>query len=151
MQNLYRRWKSLKTSYQAALIILFGVVVTLSNNWISFATHNYQSELYPTRVRARAVGFVYSWSRISAARAGLLIGFFLQQGGTMGVALFIGACAAGLAWAGAGAAPPRRRPAAPARRWRTPHGTTPPAVTNGATRAWRAGPGHRSAGWASRR
>ena len=75
---------------QVLLIILFGVLVTLANNWISFATHNYQSELYPTRVRARAVGFVYSWSRLSAALAGLLIGFFLRQGGTMGVALFIG-------------------------------------------------------------
>jgi len=72
------------------LIIMLGVLVTLANNWISFATHNYQSELYPTRVRARAVGFVYSWSRLSAALAGLLIGFFLRQGGTLGVALFIG-------------------------------------------------------------
>ncbi len=75
---------------QAVLVILFGVLVTLANNWISFATHNYQSELYPTRVRARAIGFVYSWSRLSAALAGLLIGFFLRQGGTLGVALFIG-------------------------------------------------------------
>jgi putative MFS transporter len=75
---------------QVLLVILFGVLVTLANNWISFATHNYQSELYPTRVRARAIGFVYSWSRLSAALAGLLIGFFLRQGGTIGVALFIG-------------------------------------------------------------
>ena len=74
----------------ALLVIVFGVMVTLANNWISFATHNYQSELYPTRVRARAVGFVYSWSRLSAALAGLLIGFFLHAGGTLGVALFIG-------------------------------------------------------------
>jgi putative MFS transporter len=74
----------------ALLVIVFGVLVTLANNWISFATHNYQSELYPTRVRARAVGFVYSWSRLSAAMAGLLIGFFLHAGGTLGVALFIG-------------------------------------------------------------
>ena len=75
---------------QVLLVILFGVLITLANNWISFATHNYQSELYPTRVRARAIGFVYSWSRLSAALAGLLIGFFLRQGGTIGVALFIG-------------------------------------------------------------
>lgn len=74
-----------------ALIILLGVAVTLSNNWMSFAFHNYQAELFPTRVRARAVGFVYGWSRVSAAFAGLLIGFFLKAGGTLGVALFIGA------------------------------------------------------------
>jgi putative MFS transporter len=72
------------------LIVLLGVMVTLSNNWMSFAFHNYQAELFPTRVRARAVGFVYGWSRVSAAFAGLLIGFFLREGGALGVALFIG-------------------------------------------------------------
>jgi MFS transporter, putative metabolite:H+ symporter len=77
-----------------ALIIFLGVLVTLSNNWMSFAFHNYQAELFPTRVRARAVGFVYGWSRVSAAFAGLLIGFFLQEGGAKGVALFIGAAMA---------------------------------------------------------
>lgn len=75
----------------AALVILFGVVVTLANNWLSFVFHGYQAEQFPTRIRARAVGFVYSWSRVSAALAGLLIGFFLREGGTMAVALFIGA------------------------------------------------------------
>jgi len=75
----------------AALVIAFGVLVTLANNWMSFAFHNYQGELFPTRIRARAVGFVYSWSRVSAAIAGLLIGFFLREGGTPAVALFIGA------------------------------------------------------------
>jgi putative MFS transporter len=73
-----------------ALIIFFGVLVTLFNNWISFVFHGYQAEQYPTRIRARAIGFVYSWSRVSAAMAGLLIGFFLHEGGTMGVAIFIG-------------------------------------------------------------
>jgi MFS transporter, putative metabolite:H+ symporter len=75
----------------ALLVILFGVMVTLSNNWLSFALHNYQGELFPTRIRGRAVGFVYSWSRASAAFAGLLIGFFLREGGAPAVALFIAA------------------------------------------------------------
>ncbi len=75
----------------AAVIIAFGVLVTLSNNWMSFTLHNYQGEIFPTRVRGRAVGFVYAWSRASAAFAGLLIGFFLREGGATGVALFIGA------------------------------------------------------------
>jgi putative MFS transporter len=78
----------------AVLVILFGVLVTLANNWLSFTFHGYQAEQFPTRIRARAVGFVYSWSRVSAALAGLLIGFFLRQGGTMGVALFIAAAMA---------------------------------------------------------
>ncbi|HEY1239550.1 MAG TPA: MFS transporter [Bryobacteraceae bacterium] len=73
-----------------ALVIVYGVMVTLSNNWMSFTLHNYQGEIFPTRVRGRAVGFVYGWSRASAAFAGLLIGFFLRAGGATGVALFIG-------------------------------------------------------------
>ena len=73
------------------LVILLGALVTMANNWLSFTFHGYQAEQFPTRVRARAVGFVYSWSRVSAALAGLLIGFFLHEGGTMAVALFIGA------------------------------------------------------------
>jgi MFS transporter, putative metabolite:H+ symporter len=76
------------------IVIVLGVAVTLSVNWISFVFHGFQAEQYPTRIRARAVGFVYSWSRVSAAFAGLLIGFFLHQGGTLGVALFIGAAMA---------------------------------------------------------
>jgi putative MFS transporter len=71
-------------------IIALGVLVTLSNNWLSFTFHSYQAELFPTRIRARAVGFVYGWGRVSAAFVGLLIGFFFQTGGTMGVATFIG-------------------------------------------------------------
>jgi MFS transporter, putative metabolite:H+ symporter len=73
-----------------ALVILFGAMVTLANCWMSTALHNYQGEIFPTRVRARAVGFVYAWSRLSAAFAGLLIGFFLREGGAPAVALFIG-------------------------------------------------------------
>jgi putative MFS transporter len=72
-------------------VIVFGVGVTLSNNWISFVFHGYQAEQYPTRIRARGVGFVYSWSRVSSALQGLLIGFFLKEGGDLGVAAFIGA------------------------------------------------------------
>jgi MFS transporter, putative metabolite:H+ symporter len=77
-------------------IIIFGVLVTLCNNWLSFTFHNYQAELFPTRVRARAVGFVYAWGRVSAAFVGLLIGFFFRQGGTWGVALFMAAAMTGV-------------------------------------------------------
>ncbi|HTG22674.1 MAG TPA: MFS transporter [Reyranella sp.] len=78
------------TQTNQAAIIGLGILVTLSNNWLSFTFHSYQAELFPTRVRARAVGFVYAWGRASAAFVGLLIGFFFSQGGTLGVALFIG-------------------------------------------------------------
>ncbi len=72
-----------------ALIIL-GVLFTLSVTVMSYAFHNYQAELYPTRIRARAAGFVYSWSRLSAALAGLATGYLLQVGGVPAVAAFMG-------------------------------------------------------------
>ena len=47
------------------LLILCGVLITLSNNVLSYSFHSYQSELFPTRIRARAIGFTYAFSRIS--------------------------------------------------------------------------------------
>lgn len=73
------------------LLIVLGVIFTLASNVMSYAYHGYQAELYPTRVRARAVGFVYSWSRIAAAFAGLAIGILLHHYGVPGVAVFIAA------------------------------------------------------------
>jgi putative MFS transporter len=70
-------------------VILCGVLITLCNNWLSFSFHAYQAELYPTRIRARAVGFVYSWSRFSAIFSGFIIAFFLDRYGTLGVFGFI--------------------------------------------------------------
>ncbi|MCF3945660.1 MULTISPECIES: MFS transporter [Acidiphilium] len=72
------------------VLIVLGVLFTLASNVMSFAYHGYQPELYPTRIRARAVGFVYSWSRIAAAFAGLAIGILLADYGVPGVAVFIG-------------------------------------------------------------
>jgi putative MFS transporter len=70
-------------------VILCGVLITLCNNWLSFSFHAYQAELYPTRIRARAVGFVYSWSRFSAIFSGFIIAFLLGHYGTIGVFGFI--------------------------------------------------------------
>jgi MFS transporter, putative metabolite:H+ symporter len=77
----------------AALLILFGVLLTLANNMLSFSSHAYQAELYPTRIRAMAVRFVYSWSRISVVFSSFVIGFFLDRFGVAGVfALIAGSC-----------------------------------------------------------
>ena len=72
-------------------LIAFGVLLTCSNNWMSMAFHAYQPELFPTRVRAQAVGFVYSWSRLSAIFTSFLIGLFLKDFGVAGVFTFIAA------------------------------------------------------------
>ncbi len=75
----------------APLLILIGIGFTLAANVMSYAYHGYQAELYPTRIRSRAVGFVYSWSRLAGAFAGLIIGALLAGGGVPAVAVFIGA------------------------------------------------------------
>jgi MFS transporter, putative metabolite:H+ symporter len=66
-------------------LVALGVLLTLSNNVLSFAFHGYQAELYPTRIRALAVGFVYSWSRLSAVFSAFAIAFCLQWFGVAGV------------------------------------------------------------------
>jgi putative MFS transporter len=74
---------------EAVLLIVLGVLVTLCNNWMSYSFHNYQSELFPTRIRSRAIGFVYSWSRLSAALSGLIVAYLLNLGGVIAVFGFI--------------------------------------------------------------
>ena len=61
----------------------------MANNWLSFSFHAYQAELFPTRIRAQAVGFVYSWSRFSVIFTSFIIAFFLGRYGTIGVFSFI--------------------------------------------------------------
>jgi MFS transporter, putative metabolite:H+ symporter len=72
-----------------ALLISIGIAFTLAANVMSYAYHGYQAELFPTRIRSRAVGFVYSWSRLAAAFSGLIVGSLLA-GGVPAVAVFIG-------------------------------------------------------------
>jgi putative MFS transporter len=64
---------------------LVGVAVAAGNSLMSFAYHGYQSELYPTEIRARAVGFVYSFSRLSAIGSSYLIDAVLSGFGSLGV------------------------------------------------------------------
>ena len=78
----------------AAGILICGILVTLANNWMSFSFHAYQTELYPTRIRAQAVGFVYSWSRFSTIFTAFIIAFALGRFGVSGVFVLIAACMA---------------------------------------------------------
>jgi MFS transporter, putative metabolite:H+ symporter len=75
----------------SALIIAMGVALTLAANIMSFSFHAYQQELFPTGIRARAAGFVYSWSRLSVIFSSFLIAFVLERAGALGVFVFIAA------------------------------------------------------------
>ena len=73
-------------------VIFCGVALTLANNILSFAYHAYQPELFPTRVRAQAVGFVYSFSRLSTMFSAFVIAAILRGFGPPGVFVFIAGC-----------------------------------------------------------
>ena len=68
------------SSSSARAIISTGALVTISNYWFSAVFHAYQSELFPTRLRATGVGFTYCWSRLSAAFSSVLIARVLSHG-----------------------------------------------------------------------
>jgi putative MFS transporter len=70
-------------------LVILGILITLMNSLLGYCSHAYQAELFPTRIRARAVGFVYSWGRLSTAFSSLIIGFLFQRFGTSGVFVFI--------------------------------------------------------------
>jgi putative MFS transporter len=74
---------------EPALIIAMGVGLTLANNMMSYSFHAYQQELFPTGVRARAAGFVYSWSRLSVIFSSFVIADLLATFGASGVFVFI--------------------------------------------------------------
>jgi putative MFS transporter len=68
-----------------ALLILSGVLLTAANMTMSYAYHAYQTEVFPTSIRARASGLVYSMSRISATFSGFIVAYVLREAGVTGV------------------------------------------------------------------
>ena len=70
---------------QPALLILCGVLLTAANMTMSYAYHAYQTEVFPTAIRARASGLVYSMSRVSATFSGFIVAYLLREGGVGGV------------------------------------------------------------------
>jgi putative MFS transporter len=69
--------------------LICGLLITMGSNLASYTAHTYRSELFPTGVRARGIGFVYSIDRLVAAFNSYLIGFILVRSGVSGVLVFI--------------------------------------------------------------
>ena len=67
------------------LLILCGVLLTAANMTMSYAYHAYQTEVFPTAIRARASGLVYSMSRVSATFSGFIVAYMLREAGVNGV------------------------------------------------------------------
>ena len=73
-------------------IVVFGLAVTVCNLLVAYGIHTYQSELFPSSIRAKAIGFVYSWGRLATVFSSLVIGYLLQSGGTTAVFAFLASC-----------------------------------------------------------
>ena len=71
------------------ILIICGFCITWSNAWLTFSYHAYQTEVFPTFIRARAVGFCYSFSRLSTVFSSIMISWILVAAGTQGVIAFI--------------------------------------------------------------
>jgi MFS transporter, putative metabolite:H+ symporter len=74
---------------QPVLLVVLGILITGFAVLLSMSYHGYQSELFPTRIRARAVGFAYSFSRLSTALTSYVVGFLLTRFGSPAVFAFI--------------------------------------------------------------
>ena len=69
--------------------MVIGAGVAIGTSLMSMSYHAYQSELFPTPMRARAVGFVYSFSRLSAIFSSYIIAATLDRAGSAGVFILI--------------------------------------------------------------
>ena len=67
--------------YQPPAILLSGALLALCANWLIAIFHPYAAELFPTRIRAQAVGFTFSWSRISSMFVGYAVTVLLAWRG----------------------------------------------------------------------
>ena len=71
------------------LIVLAGVLMTLCSNWLIAVFHPYAAELFPTRIRAQAIGFTFCWSRVSSIFVGYWVAAILGAAGQIGVFVMI--------------------------------------------------------------
>lgn len=74
---------------QAAMLVVLGLLLSLASTCMTFSYRTYQAELFPTRFRAKAIGMVYSVSRISGMLSGFTISWILHEAGVNGVFLLI--------------------------------------------------------------
>jgi putative MFS transporter len=74
----------------SALILVAGFLYTAASNVFSNAYHVYQSELYPTSLRATGAGSAYSLSRLATAAMPFVLVPLLNHNGSSAVFIVIG-------------------------------------------------------------
>ena len=50
-------WHLFALQNSPVLLVICGFMITWSNAWLTISYHAYQAEVFPTHIRARAVGF----------------------------------------------------------------------------------------------
>lgn len=78
-------------SAHPAAVIAFGVLVTLCNTVLASNATAYQSEVFPTRIRSRALGFVHSIGRLTGIASSFLVALLIEHAGVAAVFVLIGA------------------------------------------------------------
>jgi putative MFS transporter len=64
------------------VLVLLGLMLVCANTLVAYGYHAYLSELFPTRIRAQAGGFIYSWSRAATMASSYLIAYCLDRFGS---------------------------------------------------------------------
>ncbi len=77
-------------AHSAMMVVISGALISLGNNWMISIFHSYAAEMFPTRIRARAVGFTFSWSRVSSIFIGYWVASLMAAFGPPGVFVMIG-------------------------------------------------------------
>lgn len=77
-------------AHSATIAMVSGALIALGNNWMIAIFHSYAAELFPTRIRASAIGFTFSWSRVSSIFIGYWVADLLSAFGSNGVFVLIG-------------------------------------------------------------
>jgi MFS transporter, putative metabolite:H+ symporter len=78
-------------AHSVTTVMISGALIALGNNWMIAIFHPYAAELFPTRIRARAVGFTFCWSRVSSIFVGYWVLDLLAAFGQGAVFVMIGA------------------------------------------------------------
>jgi putative MFS transporter len=95
---------SFATVGNTALIVVFGFLTTATSNVFSNVYHVYQAEIFPTDVRATAVGWTYSLSRLSSGALPFILIPVLDEYGAAAmftvVLVALAIAAAVVAWIG---------------------------------------------------
>ncbi|WAL41270.1 MFS transporter [Brevibacterium sp. BRM-1] len=79
------------TSDSEVLIVVFGFLTTAISNVFSNAFHIYQAEIFPTALRATAVGWTYSLSRLSSGALPFILLPVLEDYGALPMYLVVSA------------------------------------------------------------